>query len=416
MAELWLEFEGADGKAEKLLVDKEKFVIGRHSDCDLSIPESIISRQHAAIDRFGEVFVISDRDSSYGTKLNGNELVEPVGLKDGDSIELGGSFVVKVNFMSDEPEDEKAEEKPAAANPSAVSSGSSIPTSLFYIAPIFGLLILICAGGGIFIAFSGGGTSERASDERSSERPDDGERPERTPRPEQTASTTETTAEKANSDSTEVISTETPAIPVEPVTKTSAGIESLSAQFLRKAVKNDPNAFLTSKQIALVAPKIDQLKTSSALAANLKNARSNSAQIASIASNSGLTPLYLSTASIAKLGNQSGNVAETAKSMVEILAKLSRSLGGETADDALLVIAAYEQGVAGKFTQLRVQTEALSAKTQGVTARQVRTIWFLHEQNKLSDAEFDFALRFIAIGTIAQKPSEFGVNAEALNF
>ena len=102
--------------------------------------------------------------------------------------------------------------------------------------------------------------------------------------------------------------------------------------------------------------------------------------------------------------------------MAGVLDKLNRSIGVETGDEALLVIAAYNQGVNDKFLQLRNQAEALSKTSQGVTARQVRTIWFLHENGKLSDAEFELALRFLAIGTITQKPSDFNVNAEALNF
>ena len=200
-----------------------------------------------------------------------------------------------------------------------------------------------------------------------------------------------------------------------PITLESGNIEQISAAFLRRSVKNDPSAFLSGKQIQILTPKINQFKSSSALAANIKEAKANAAQITALANQTNLTPQFLAVAALAKLGNQRGNVVETAKSMVGILGKLSTSIGVENADEALLVIAAYDQGVNDKFLQLRNQAEALSKTTQGVTARQVRTIWFLHDQKKLSDAEFEFALRFLAIGTITQKPSDFSVNAEALN-
>ena len=128
----------------------------------------------------------------------------------------------------------------------------------------------------------------------------------------------------------------------------------------------------------------------------------------------GLQPQFLAAAALAKLGNNRGDVLNTAQTMARPLQELQRNFGNELADEVTVVVAAYEQGVAGKYTQLRGQAEALAGKTQGVTARQVRTIWFLHDQGKLNSSEFDLALRFLAIGTIMQKPADFDVKAEAV--
>jgi hypothetical protein len=49
-------------------------------------------------------------------------------------------------------------------------------------------------------------------------------------------------------------------------------------------------------------------------------------------------------------------------------------------------------------------------------ARDIRTIWYLKKQGKISDGEYDMAVRFLAVGTIAQNPKDFGVNAEPLSF
>jgi hypothetical protein len=48
------------------------------------------------------------------------------------------------------------------------------------------------------------------------------------------------------------------------------------------------------------------------------------------------------------------------------------------------------------------------------SSRAIRSIWFLQKQGKITDAEFDFALKFLAIGTITQNPRDFGVSAEQL--
>ncbi len=430
MTEFWLELKDENGEPERIQVKGEKFIIGRHSESDLSIPNSVISRQHISIDRFGEVFVVSDSGSSYGTTLNGAELSEPVGLKNGDTLILGGEIEIKVEIISDREEEAKEDSAAGSANvsaptTSAASGGSSIPTSFFIIAPIFALLILLCGGGGLFIAFSGKSGNDRVKndDYKVSSPRDDEEEDEDSKKKEDTKKDTpkpdsSTTPESSPGNNTPTTGTpqniELP--PTPKITAEAGNVEQISASFMRRIVKNDQTAFLNSKQVAVLTPKVNQFKSSSTLAANIKDAKTNSAQITTLASQTNLTPQFLATAALAKLGNQRGNVIDTAKSMVEVLDKLNRSIGVESADEALLVIAAYDQGVADKYLQLRNQAEALSKNSQGVTARQVRTIWFLKDQGKLTDAEFEFALRFLAIGTITQKPSDFSVNAEALNF
>ena len=94
---------------------------------------------------------------------------------------------------------------------------------------------------------------------------------------------------------------------------------------------------------------------------------------------------------------------------------MTQVLGNELADDSLLVIAAYDQGKEGKNNELR----DLIAKVTGessLSSSTVRSIWFLHKNNKISDAQFDRAVRFLAIGIITQNPKDFNVNAEAVSF
>jgi hypothetical protein len=50
------------------------------------------------------------------------------------------------------------------------------------------------------------------------------------------------------------------------------------------------------------------------------------------------------------------------------------------------------------------------------SSRQIRSIWFLKKNNHITEAEYESALRFLAIGTITQNPKDFGVNAEAIVF
>jgi hypothetical protein len=99
--------------------------------------------------------------------------------------------------------------------------------------------------------------------------------------------------------------------------------------------------------------------------------------------------------------------------MADVLGKLHTEIGDERSDDCLLMIAAFDQGQRGDFQGLRNMLQDMSNKFPE-SSRAIRTIWFLQKQNKISASEFDFAVQFIAIGTISESPKDFGVNAEPL--
>lgn len=90
--------------------------------------------------------------------------------------------------------------------------------------------------------------------------------------------------------------------------------------------------------------------------------------------------------------------------------------GNQLAEENLLIIAFYDQGVEGKTLEIRDMIGDLTRQFPNVSSRQIRSVWFLKENEKISDAEFDLALRFLAIGTIMQNPKDFNINAEAINF
>lgn len=90
--------ESYDGGNERHPVTSAAFRIGRHSDNDLTIRDSSISRSHAEIHRKRDgSFTISDLDSMNGVFVN-QEKVDSVSLADGDIVEIGDKayrFVVK---------------------------------------------------------------------------------------------------------------------------------------------------------------------------------------------------------------------------------------------------------------------------------------------------------------------------------
>lgn len=440
MIELWLKFYDENGDERRVPVEAEKFVIGRHSENDLSIPNVKLSRQHVKIERFDDIFVVSDSDSTNGTELNEQILDEPQTLKNGDVLNLGGGLDIEIELVSgDDQSDASAgdggavgkdsAEAQASANSIAATSaasmssgaatGDAIPMSFFILAPVFGLVILFFFGAIIFV-FSGNGKTETAKsddfvyssdsgDETSDEANDDIKK---TPEP------TGSKEENRNAVNSGVKSTPEPdnsPIQVPKNQTDTAKIETNSASFLRRIAQNDPQAFLTSEQARAVESKIKQFSNSAALADNIKTAKSNAAQINQLAAAKNLKPQFLAVAALAKIGNNRGSVLQTAQTMTETLEKLDTQLGSEFSSDALLVIAAYEQGTAGEFLRMRNMLQQLSNE-YSESSRTIRTIWFLHKKGKISDAQYDFALRFLAIGTITQNPKDFGVNAEELKF
>lgn len=459
MKELWLNFKDENGKDQRVLVEGEKFAIGRTPDNDLQIPLGSLSRQHAKIERFADVFVISDCGSSNGSSLNDEKLEKPVGLKNGDKLNLGDAIEIEIEITSDEDEDANGGVSPApsldddenagavsasssaglggtsnAASASASSGGGSGSLWLLMIAPILMVLVLLGLGGAILIARSkkepeivkndNTFITSKDDDEFSG---DDGEKTpvkEETPTPASTATpiaNSETTSNSGNTSSDNSTATQTvtpdPGVETTSTPKLSNEGEKIkfaSANFLRRIANTDPHAFLLEKQIAVLSPKINQFKGSAVLAENIRNAKKNSAKIAEMATSKGLKPQLLAVAALTKLGNQRGDVVAVAGEMMEKISNIMQPFGNDFADDSLLIMAAYSGGKSGE--QLQNTVGSLSNRVKNVTSRTIRSIWFFRENNELSNAEFDFALQFLAIGTITQNPKDFNVSAEALVF
>jgi predicted component of type VI protein secretion system len=68
---------------------KDKFIIGRASDCTLRAGSSAISRRHCAIVRKDDGWVVRDLGSRNGTFLNDSAVASPTPLKVGDELRVG---------------------------------------------------------------------------------------------------------------------------------------------------------------------------------------------------------------------------------------------------------------------------------------------------------------------------------------
>jgi pSer/pThr/pTyr-binding forkhead associated (FHA) protein len=443
MAELWLKFLDEYGETRRVLAEQEEFTVGRHSENNLILANHRLSRRHIKIERFADVFVVSDCESSNGTTLNGAELrSDPVELRNGDLLILGDDLEIEIEIASvatnasgDENnpvanlnEDAAADQAAGVSGVSSASSASaaggvsapasaassgSISTVFYFIAPAFVMLILLC--GGLFFIFRGRGEKE-ISKRNSGDFIYSKETPEETPKDSKDKNSNKTpqsspsnsTVNSANSQTAEPTGSQTPIASSSDIEK----VKQNSASFMRRIAQNDQNPFLTQEQARLVNEKIKAVKGASGLSENIKAVKRDAAQFESLANSKNLKPQFLAAAALTK----GGNPTETAKEMLPVLSELKVKLDNKLADDNLLIIAAFDQGKAGKFGSLSGKIEGLAKTSTSVSPRQIRTIWFLKEKGKITDAEFDFALRFLAIGTIMQNPADFGVQTDAVTF
>ena len=187
---------------------------------------------------------------------------------------------------------------------------------------------------------------------------------------------------------------------------------------MQRIAVNDPTPFLKDTQIAILRSKLSQFKGSSALAENFKAVKANASEFESLAQSKGFKPQFLAIAALAQIGNKPGNPLETAKQMLPFLADLRVSLGNTLADDNLLIMADYPRRSANRKGSLQGILEAIPKMKdiEKADAREIRTIWYLKRNKKISDEGFELALQFLAIGTISQNPRVFNVNAEAVIF
>jgi diguanylate cyclase (GGDEF)-like protein len=69
----------------------DALLIGRGSDCDITVDLDSVSRRHAKIERRGAVIMVSDLGSTNGTYVNETQVHERA-LADGDQVKIGNAI------------------------------------------------------------------------------------------------------------------------------------------------------------------------------------------------------------------------------------------------------------------------------------------------------------------------------------
>src|SRR4051794_16641207 len=79
--------------AHDLEVPAGQFVVGRTSDCQLSLDDPLVSRRHALLTVRGGTVLVEDLGSRNGVLVNGTKITKPFLLKDGDVVKIGSQVL-----------------------------------------------------------------------------------------------------------------------------------------------------------------------------------------------------------------------------------------------------------------------------------------------------------------------------------
>src|ERR1700722_15103456 len=70
-------------------------LVGRAPECAISVRDILLSRRHCRLEPGKNGWLAVDLNSKNGTRLNGERIIEPAPLKDGDLLQLGRA---KISF------------------------------------------------------------------------------------------------------------------------------------------------------------------------------------------------------------------------------------------------------------------------------------------------------------------------------
>jgi hypothetical protein len=91
---------------------------------------------------------------------------------------------------------------------------------------------------------------------------------------------------------------------------------------------------------------------------------------------------------------------------------LKKTLGTESADKSLILVAAYRMGGGTKKSHPLLQTMRRLVKNPLTD----RNVWYLREHGGLDDQAYHFVVSFLALGVIAENPRRFGIAASPVAY
>ncbi len=403
--EVRLTIRNGAGRGNVVTVQSRRFSIGRNPDNDLTIQDSSLSRRHAIIENFDGIIQISDCGSQNGTWVNNNPVVGGVVLRNGDLISLGDSCELTVQISSNDGAGIAPSSQPAAVEshpgPFVPASGGQYQqasTLSWLSVPVIAAVsvIVILLGAVILILVLGTGTDKP-----------------RVQLPENTNTLPINTAvgveiEDDVTGQTEVTETRTD------VGKTSTDqVEKAAIQVMRRISSDDKTYSFSEQALSEIEQKVNEYRSRPGLAASLTSMQRASGSIAAQARREGIEAGLVFYVALAESdGGRSGDPVSISKAIMPDLLKLRAIFGTTDADGSLILIAASQVGKAERRSHPLLPTIRRVVRNPLTQ----RNVWYLHERGGLSAGAYDFVLRVLALGVIAQDPKQFGVAADPLVF
>ncbi len=112
---LKLKVTDGSNSGKEIIINKDKFIIGRADDCNLRPHSDAISRRHCVIIKTEKAVGVRDLKSRNGTLVNGVKITGDKRLRNGDKLEVGPlkfEVVIEVPAKVDAPaKKQKAQKK-----------------------------------------------------------------------------------------------------------------------------------------------------------------------------------------------------------------------------------------------------------------------------------------------------------------
>ena len=409
---LAVSYDGA--KSHELSLKTNRFTVGRSIDDDLCIDDPSMSRHHALIEMVDGAILVSDCGSRNGTFVNDSKIEAPTVLRDGDVISVGS--IATITVMVPDSSRLRSRASPVAAGKRQAdnlgpplrqshqtgkerqtSTRRFVEASPRTVSGIAGASILLIV---LLLAFlKGGGHSSNSSGSSPSVSGQTGD----TSRSQSLDAGAGTGAEEKGA--TAEISREL--------------VERAALQVVKQISNDDQQYSFPPEAIDQLKDKIREYAVSSQFAASLRSIAPQTRDIAREARpmiEPGLV-IYTALAETAS-GTGGRNSVQAARASLPVLSDIWKLLGNRTADDSLILIAAYKIGPVTALDRTGRRSHPLLATmrrvSQGSDAK--RTVWYLYKQNGIDRETYGFVLGFLAAGILAQHPREFGISAEPLAF
>jgi hypothetical protein len=393
------------GAPQEVRLPSSRFTLGRSDDDDLIIDDPGLSRRHALIETVDGAVLITDCGSRNGTFVNGSKITGTTALKDGDVISIGTIATIKVSIgQSQRPAGRSAH--PVAPFGSAANRGFQAPSRPYSdprVAPgpsaeltrylralVAGVVLLVLV---LLVAFL------RAGRQRATRLPNDQSR-------------IQVATDASPSPTPDTERTQPGAISREQV-------ERGALQVIKQISNDDQRYGFPPDAIEQVRGRINEYRALPGFAESLRSLAPHTQAIAEQARPMIEPALVIYTALVETTDRPHvHSPAEAAQASLPVLRDIWKLLGNRTADDSLVLVAAYKIGPVTALDRTGRRSHPLLAVmrriAQGSDAK--RTVWYLYKQNGIDQSTYDFVVSFLAAGILAQHPREFGLEAEPLAF